>query len=306
MEYLDVSDGDAVLWLWDGQTPSEHLQAAVKSLQERVGAGRVQMENIHRLMMANHAASSFNVALSGLIQPSTDSMSSDALGEVCRLLKSNGRLYMGQMVVGGLSDENKTDTSQKSMSALKLSGFVNVAQPTVLQLSDDMKQSIASQHNTSDIGLLLFTASKPSYEVGSTSQLKVAFGKKNKDPPQQKEKTAAVWKLSAMDIGDDDIELVDDDDLLDEEDKKKPDPASLRADCGTGPDKKRKACKNCTCGLADELDNEARQSKPATSACGNCNLGDAFRCSSCPYLGMPAFKAGEKIALSDRQLKADR
>ncbi|WAR12913.1 CPIN1-like protein, partial [Mya arenaria] len=180
-------------------------------------------------------------------------MSSDALGEVCRLLKSNGRLYMGQMVVGGLSDENKTDTSQKSMSALKLSGF-----PTVLQLSDDMKQSIASQHNTSDIGLLLFTASKPSYEVGSTSQLKVAFGKKNKDPPQQKEKTAAVWKLSAMDIGDDDIELVDDDDLLDEEDKKKPDPASLRADCGTGPDKKRKACKNCTCGLADELDNEAR------------------------------------------------
>lgn len=37
-----------------------------------------------------------------------------------------------------------------------------------------------------------------------------------------------MWKLSAMDMGDDDIDLVDDDELLDEEDLKKPDPSSLR------------------------------------------------------------------------------
>ena len=42
------------------------------------------------------------------------------------------------------------------------------------------------------------------------------------------ESTAQVWKLSAMDMGDDDIDLVDDDELLDEDDLKKPDPSSLR------------------------------------------------------------------------------
>lgn len=41
-------------------------------------------------------------------------------------------------------------------------------------------------------------------------------------------KPEAVWSLDSADMLDDDLELINDDELLDEDDLKKPDPASLR------------------------------------------------------------------------------
>lgn len=105
-----------------------------------------------------------------------------------------------------------------------------------------------------------------------------------------------------------DVELLDEDDLLEEADLVKKEAQEM--DCGTGgPGGKRKACKNCSCGLREMLDEEAAGGEAAPpaakSACGNCSKGDAFRCAGCPHLGKPAFEPGDELKLSGTMLQGD-
>lgn len=64
-----------------------------------------------------------------------------------------------------------------------------------------------------------------------------------------------------------------------------------------------KPCENCTCGKKELFESAGGQEQLETgqveSSCGKCYLGDAFRCASCPYLGKPAFEAGDKVKLQN-------
>ena len=107
---------------------------------------------------------------------------------------------------------------------------------------------------------------------------------------------ADAWGASAAA---DDDELIDESALLTELDVNTAPVKYDDCDVGAG----KKACKNCTCGRAEaeaaEEATTAASEETFVSACGNCALGDAFRCAGCPYLGQPAFKdqPGTKVEL---------
>ncbi|XP_069976099.1 anamorsin homolog [Penaeus vannamei] len=265
-----------VLMVWSSPVNAEELQTFVGDLKSTVGdEGKVAVENADMLTSSNHTASSFDHVLVGVLPPFTFQCPVDLLGEVLRTLKPKGSLTM------------RTTDAASTQSNLKLGGFTSVSEPRNANLTDEQKRDVT-------VPVFEVTCLKPDFEVGSS--MKLSFAKPAAKAP------ANTWNI---DLNDDDVDLADPDDLLTEEDLIRPDPTSLKV-CGTTG--KRKACKNCVCGLKEELDAEDMKNKEATkkdfkSSCGSCYLGDAFRCASCPYLGMPAFKPGEKVKLEEKTLQ---
>ncbi|KAJ5711803.1 Cytokine-induced anti-apoptosis inhibitor 1 [Penicillium malachiteum] len=172
---------------------------------------------------------------------------------------------------------------------------------------------------------------KPNYEQSSAVPLK--FGLKKKKATTT---APAVVPLGIQSNGngfslngvngtnhdrDDDDELINEDSLLDEEDLTRP--IMPPPECQPKTGRRRKACKDCTCGLADRLEAEDKERRAnadkslnvlklntddlaevdftvegkQTGSCGSCALGDAFRCAGCPYLGLPAFKPGQEVQI---------
>ncbi|EKX49849.1 hypothetical protein GUITHDRAFT_85491 [Guillardia theta CCMP2712] len=196
---------------------------------------------------------------------------SSVMGELFRVLKKGGSVCIRH---------RKADDSKNAWpSNLIFAGFVDTTE------------------NDGDGVMVETSAIKPPWEVGSAVPLSIKRSK------QEAQETKKVWKVSA----DEDDEIMDEDSLLSEKDlKAAPKPAS---DCELSGG--RKACKNCTCGRAEMEENGGKAAAAApTSACGNrlgcdfenccaqCYLGDAFRCASCPYKGLPPFKPGERVTVS--------
>jgi len=125
--------------------------------------------------------------------------------------------------------------------------------------------------------------------------------------------------------GEDD-DLIDEDDLITEADMARPVVQPL--ECQPKPGKRRRACKDCTCGMKEKLEAEDAAKRSSADkalnslkldaddlaevdftvqgkvgSCGNCALGDAFRCDGCPYIGLPAFKPGEEVRLLNNDIQ---
>lgn len=265
--YQFLKEADKVLILSD--KTSAYFKDITTEIEKTEGKKpEVLFENLELLLKTNPNFSSIDVILTRFEQPFI--LNNTVLKKLHQFLKPNGTIIFR----GPVEELKKSEES--FVSRLKLNGFLGeTSQNVSIKTPDD-----------SETTLYEILSKKPSYETGSSVSLSFA-----KNPVN-------LWKLTDDDDDDNDSNLIDESDLLDDIETKKPTESSLRVCSTTG---KRKACKDCTCGLSEEL-NGKNEEQNVKSSCGNCYLGDAFRCASCPYLGMAAFKPGEKIILDDSQL----
>lgn len=202
------------------------------------------------------------------ISKSSDFPGDKLFVEFSRVLKPGGEIFVHQTSVVA-----KETTKSSLERKLLVAGFSDIQ---VVQMADLQSFGIKGK--------------KPTWKIGSSFSLK--------KPIKSLPKVQLV----------DDMDLIDEDSLLSEEDLKKPQLPPV-GDCEVGST--RKACKNCNCGRAEEEEKVQKlgvamdQLENPKSACGNCGLGDAFRCGTCPYKGLPPFKLGQKVTLSENFLAAD-
>ncbi|KAF2840578.1 DUF689-domain-containing protein [Patellaria atrata CBS 101060] len=237
----------------------------------------------------------------------------ELIGKLVQSLKAGGK-FRSQDGQYGLNNDERTEAI--------LAGLVQ-------EESNFSKPNDSESHS---VPLRLGRKANAAANTTTNGAVTLASNGKRKSFDAQPVKPAGVGFVDFSDdfgvplvTGEDD-ELIDEDDLLTEEDLTRPiiQPAECRPKAG----KRRRACKDCTCGLKEKI--EAEDSAKRTAAdnalntmklgvddltevdftvqgkvgsCGNCALGDAFRCDGCPYIGLPAFKPGEEVRLLNNDIQ---
>lgn len=193
----------------------------------------------------------------------------DRLSILFSILKPKGKLAIN----GGIIDRS---SGQAVVVELRIQGFVDI---------------MAAKDT--ETGERFVVAQKPDWDVGSVAELSIIKA------------SVEDHGLSPGDHGHSHQEYVDEDELLNDGISA---PSTDPSICADESNSKKRACKNCSCGLAEIEAAEAAASvsngssapvETKKSACGNCYKGDAFRCASCPFLGQPAFEPSDgRVVLS--------
>lgn len=264
-----------ILVIWGEGIDPENLPRFQQVIQAKADQAQIDYENVQMVLDSRRLASSFDVILFGLVSRKDIPTNLDLINEFFRLLRPHGYL---------LTHIENVKQNQV-IDHFKMCGFTS-CNPL------DANSSFLIENKNDQVKKLgsLWLCQKPSFEIGYSVPLRNVDDGRTRQVASSTSGAKKTWTV-------DDDDLIDTDELLDDNDRKKPD--VKKYDCGTSTTGVRKACKNCSCGLAQELEQEEHSAAQQNikSSCGSCYLGDAFRCAGCPARGLPPFKPGEKVTL---------
>lgn len=261
----------------------------------------------------------------------------DTFGLLVRALKGYGRLRSQDGQFGMSEGPERTEAVLAGLTYEAGEGFVKpdygaqASIPLKLSMKKKAAQAAGGLKEDQPGFSLPLNGKRKSQDISGATPAGVGFVDFSTD-------------LDQPELEDSDDDIIDEDTLLSDEDLKRP--VKIRtslpilyvlisansrfkaAECKPKAGKRRRACKDCTCGLAQKLDAEDKAKranadsaltslmlgaddlaevdftvKGKVGSCGNCSLGDAFRCDGCPYIGLPAFKPGEEVRLLDDEIQ---